>query len=93
MPAACARIAQSLGAVLVKNVVALGALQEAAQILEAGSFLTVLERSLKKKPALMPLNREAFERGVKAVREGAGSQTCWSPRVRRARNRLDPSRN
>ncbi len=68
----CAAIAQGLGAVLVKNVVALGALQEAAKLLEEDSFLTVLRRSLKKKAAMIPLNEAAFRKGVMAVREGSG---------------------
>jgi 2-oxoisovalerate ferredoxin oxidoreductase beta subunit len=55
---------------VVKNVVALGALQEATQILEEGSFLTALRTSLKDKCAMIPLNEEAFRWGVKAVREG-----------------------
>ncbi|MCE7892757.1 MAG: thiamine pyrophosphate-binding protein [Sorangiineae bacterium PRO1] len=66
----CAAVAQSLGNVMVKNVVALGALQEATKLLEEESFLTVLRRSLKSKAALIPLNEEAFRWGVKAVREG-----------------------
>lgn len=65
----CAAIAQSLGSVVVKNVVALGALQEAAKLLEEGSFLTALRLSLKKKAAMIPLNEEAFRWGVRAVRE------------------------
>jgi len=70
VPVPCAAIAQSLGSVVVKNVVALGALQEAAKLLEEGSLVTAIDRSLKKKAALIPLNEEAFRWGVKAVREG-----------------------
>jgi len=66
----CAAIAQSLGSVVVKNVVALGALQEATNLLEEESFLTALRRSLKSKCAMIPLNEEAFRWGAKAVREG-----------------------
>lgn len=65
----CAEIAQSLGSVLVKNVVALGALQEATKLLEAESFLTALRASLKDKCAMIPLNEEAFRWGLRAVRE------------------------
>ncbi|MFO0568611.1 MAG: 2-oxoacid:acceptor oxidoreductase family protein [Polyangiaceae bacterium] len=65
-----AAIAQSLGAVMVKNVVALGALMEAAQLMPEETFLTALRRSLKKKANLVPLNEEAFRWGMRAVREG-----------------------
>jgi Pyruvate/2-oxoacid:ferredoxin oxidoreductase gamma subunit len=66
----CGEIAQSLGNRLVKNVVALGALQEATQLLDEESFLTALRSSLKDKCAMIPVNEEAFRWGVKAVREG-----------------------
>ncbi|MBK7581868.1 MAG: 2-oxoacid:acceptor oxidoreductase family protein [Myxococcales bacterium] len=66
----CAAIAQSLGSVVVKNIVALGALQEACKLLEEDSFLTVLRKSLARKAALVAVNDEAFRWGVRAVREG-----------------------
>jgi Pyruvate/2-oxoacid:ferredoxin oxidoreductase gamma subunit len=65
----CGKIAQNLGTRVVKNVVALGALQEATKILEEESFLTALRVSLKHKCAMIPLNEEAFRWGVKAVKE------------------------
>ncbi|MBL8924016.1 MAG: 2-oxoacid:acceptor oxidoreductase family protein [Myxococcaceae bacterium] len=71
-PVPCATIAQRLGSVVVKNVVALGALQEAAKLLDERSFLGELGRSLKHKGDLIPLNEAAFREGVKAVRELAG---------------------
>ena len=55
---------------MVKNVVALGALQEATKLLAEESFLTALRLSLKDKCAMIPVNEEAFRWGVKAVREG-----------------------
>lgn len=69
-PVPCSALAQELGSVVVKNVVALGALQEAAKLLDEGSFIAELDRSLKHKASLIPMNEEAFRRGVKAVREG-----------------------
>ncbi len=66
----CAEIAKSLGSTLVKNVVALGALQEATQLLAEESLLTALRLSLVDKAAMIPVNEEAFRWGVKAVREG-----------------------
>ncbi len=65
----CASIAQKLGAVVVKNVVALGALQEATRLLDEKTFLGELDRSLKHKTNLIPLNEAAFREGAKAVRE------------------------
>jgi len=69
VPVPCGAIAQSLGTRVVKNVVALGALQEATGILDEHSFLTALRVSLKDKCAMIPLNEEAFRWGVKAVKE------------------------
>jgi len=69
-PVPCGEIAKGLGNSLVKNVVALGALQEATQLLAEESLLTALRSSLKDKSAMIPLNEEAFRWGVKAVRDG-----------------------
>jgi Pyruvate/2-oxoacid:ferredoxin oxidoreductase gamma subunit len=69
-PVPCGEIARSLGNSLVKNVVALGALQEATKLLDEESFLTALRSSLKDKCAMIPVNEEAFAWGIKAVREG-----------------------
>ncbi len=69
VPVPCGAIAQNLGTRVVKNVVALGALQEATKILDEDSFLTALRVSLKHKCAMIPLNEEAFRWGVKAVKE------------------------
>ncbi|MCA9671293.1 MAG: 2-oxoacid:acceptor oxidoreductase family protein [Myxococcales bacterium] len=69
-PVPCAEIASSLGARVVKNVVALGALQEALKLLADESFLTTLRLSLASKCAMIPVNEEAYRWGVKAVREG-----------------------
>jgi Pyruvate/2-oxoacid:ferredoxin oxidoreductase gamma subunit len=50
--------------------VALGAVQEATKLLDEESFLNALRSSLKNKCAMIPVNEEAFNWGVKAVREG-----------------------
>ncbi len=63
----CAAIAQELGKVMVKNVVALGALQAATGLLPTESLLDALRAALGGKPALIPLNEQAFERGRQAV--------------------------
>ena len=63
------QIAAELGQTMVKNVVALGALQEATQLLPAETFLAAIRHALRDKAALVPLNEEAFARGARAVRE------------------------
>ncbi|MBI2377201.1 MAG: 2-oxoacid:acceptor oxidoreductase family protein [Deltaproteobacteria bacterium] len=69
----CAEVAQALGSVVVKNVVALGALCAATRILPEESFAAALRANLEKKAALIPLNEEAFKRGALAVRETSAS--------------------
>ena len=66
----CSEIARSLGKLVVKNIVALGALQEATGLLHEDSLLTVIRRSLQHKCAMIPVNEEAWRRGVQAVAEG-----------------------
>ena len=65
------RIASDLGRSVVKNVVALGALQAATGILPEDSLLTAIRQALKSKCAMIPLNEEAFAWGIRAVRESA----------------------
>jgi len=62
------QIAADLGRTVVKNVVALGALQEATQIFPKETFLNAIRRALKEKCAMIPLNEEAFAWGARAVR-------------------------
>jgi Pyruvate/2-oxoacid:ferredoxin oxidoreductase gamma subunit len=67
----CARIAQDLGKLMVKNIVALGALQAATGILSEETLLAAIRQALRDKCALVPLNEAAFAWGVRAVKEGA----------------------
>ncbi len=60
-------IAQDLGKLMVKNIVALGALQAATGIFPKETFLTSVRRALKDKAAMIPLNEKAFDRGVEAA--------------------------
>ena len=60
-------IASDLGTVVVKNVVALGALQAATDLFPRETFLTAIRQALKEKCAMIPLNEEAFNWGVRAV--------------------------
>ena len=61
-------IAKDLGKIVVKNVVALGALQAATNLYPKETFLTAIRMALKEKCALIPLNEEAFAWGVRSVR-------------------------
>ena len=67
-----AQIAADLGKIVVKNVVALGALQEATRLFPRETFLTAIRQALADKCALIPLNEEAFAWGVKKAAEAAG---------------------
>ena len=62
------RIATELGRPVVKNVVALGAVQAATEIFPEETLLTAIRQALKSKCAMIPLNEEAFARGSQAVR-------------------------
>ena len=64
-------IALDLGKVVVKNIVALGALQAATGIFPKATFLAAVHQALKDKCALIPLNEEAFAWGQKAVTDQA----------------------
>jgi 2-oxoisovalerate ferredoxin oxidoreductase beta subunit len=62
-------VARDLGKVVVKNVVALGALQEATNLYPKETFLTGIRQALKEKCAMIPLNEEAFAWGAKLAKE------------------------
>jgi Pyruvate/2-oxoacid:ferredoxin oxidoreductase gamma subunit len=56
-------IAVELGKPVVKNVVALGALQAATRLFPEETFLTSIRHALRDKSSLLALNEEAFARG------------------------------
>ncbi len=70
----CAQIAKDLGKAMVKNVVALGAMQAATNLFPKESFLTTLRQALKHQCALLELNEEAFAWGRKAYEEATNSK-------------------
>jgi 2-oxoisovalerate ferredoxin oxidoreductase beta subunit len=70
VPVPCTEIAHTLGRVLVKNVVALGALQGATNLLPIEAFLAVLQAGLRGDESLRKLNEEAFRWGREAVLQG-----------------------
>ncbi len=61
------KIAQDLGKLVVKNIIALGALQAATGLFPKETFLGAIRQVLKEKASLIPLNETAFSRGVEAV--------------------------
>jgi Pyruvate/2-oxoacid:ferredoxin oxidoreductase gamma subunit len=61
-------IAYGLGQRRVKNVVALGALQAAADFLPRESLFAALEDAVHGDGALLELNRQAFDAGFEAAR-------------------------
>ena len=54
---------------IVKNIVALGALQEATRLFPPETFLAAIRQALADKCALIPLNEEAFASGPGAAAE------------------------
>lgn len=67
LPVPFSMLAANLGRPVVKNVVALGALQAATDLLPASALLDTLRHVLKDKAALMPLNEAAFAAGQQAA--------------------------
>jgi len=63
----CSAIAHELGKAMVKNVVALGALLGATRLFPEETFLTAIRQALHARPALIPLNEQALDRGLKAA--------------------------
>ena len=62
-------IAVDLGKAVVKNIVALGALQAATGIFPKETLMTAVRQMLKDKCALIPLNEQAYAWGIKAAEE------------------------
>jgi 2-oxoisovalerate ferredoxin oxidoreductase beta subunit len=60
-------IAAGLGKLVVKNIVALGALQAVTGIFPRETFLAAIHEALKDKAKLIPLNEKAFQAGVEAA--------------------------
>ncbi len=73
--------ARDLGNVLVKNVVALGALQAATGLFPEETFLTAIREALRAKEAMIPLNEAAFGRGVELVRASPGYEAPQAARA------------
>jgi 2-oxoisovalerate ferredoxin oxidoreductase beta subunit len=63
------QIAVDLGKAMVKNTVALGATVAATKIFPVERFVATMEDALQSNCALLPINREAFNRGMEAFAE------------------------
>ncbi|MGA2209755.1 MAG: 2-oxoacid:acceptor oxidoreductase family protein [Acidimicrobiales bacterium] len=74
VPVPMTSVANDLGSPLVKNVVALGALQGATRLFPTETFLTAVRGALKEKCAMIALNEAAFEAGARLAAEQIGSQ-------------------
>ncbi len=73
------QLALDLGHPMVKNVVALGALQASTRLFPRETFLLALRQTLKDKCALLPLNEAAFDAGVRWVHEHAAPEQAQAP--------------
>ncbi|MBI5770406.1 MAG: 2-oxoacid:acceptor oxidoreductase family protein [Verrucomicrobia bacterium] len=67
LPVPFTAIARELGRPVAKNMVALGALQAATGLLPPEQLLQTLRQLLKDKPAVLPINEQAFAAGLNAV--------------------------
>jgi 2-oxoisovalerate ferredoxin oxidoreductase beta subunit len=72
----CAEIAVDVGKAMVKNIVALGALQASTGLFAKESYLAAIRQALRAKCALVPANEEAFARGAAAVPEDLRVEAC-----------------
>ncbi len=62
-------IAAGLGNLVVKNIVALGALQAATEIFPKETIMAAIKQALKDKAKLIPLNEKALEAGMQAAKD------------------------
>lgn len=67
-----AEAARELGAVQVKNVLALGALQQLTQLFPAETFLALIRSTLSGKRADLTVNEQAFARGAQLAQAAQG---------------------
>ena len=62
-------MANAMGRLMIKNMIALGALAAATRLFPPETFLTAIRQALRGKPNLLALNEEAFARGLRAASE------------------------
>jgi 2-oxoisovalerate ferredoxin oxidoreductase beta subunit len=68
VPVPATAVAQELGRLVVKNIVALGAVAGAARLFPPETFLAAIRQALRDKSDLVPINEQAFARGLAAAR-------------------------
>lgn len=61
------QIAVDLGKRMVKNIVALGAMQAATQLFPVDTFLHAIHEALSDKPETISINEKAFQAGIQAL--------------------------
>jgi 2-oxoisovalerate ferredoxin oxidoreductase beta subunit len=66
-PIPITEIARNAGKLMIRNMVALGALAAATRLFPADTFLTAIRQALAQKPAFLKINEEGFALGMKAV--------------------------
>ena len=66
-------IADGLGKRMVKNMVALGALQAATKLFPKESFSAAIQDAVKARPELLKLNLDAFTSGIEACEAAMGN--------------------
>jgi 2-oxoisovalerate ferredoxin oxidoreductase beta subunit len=66
-------IANDLGKKMVKNMVALGALQAATNLFPKESFSAAIKDAVKARPELLDLNLKAFNAGIEACEKAKGN--------------------
>lgn len=71
VPIPFATAANALGATMLKNMVALGALQETTRIFPPETFLTALRAALNGRSELIRLDEMAFAEGIELARQSA----------------------
>jgi 2-oxoisovalerate ferredoxin oxidoreductase beta subunit len=68
-PVPLTEMANGMGRLMIKNMIALGALAAATRLFPPDTFLTAVRQALEKKPDLLRLNEDAFALGMRAVRQ------------------------
>jgi 2-oxoisovalerate ferredoxin oxidoreductase beta subunit len=76
-PVPLTEMANAMGRLMTKNMIALGALAAATGLFPAHTFLTAVRQALDKKPDLLRLNEDAFALGMRAV---SGTERATSAR-------------
>jgi 2-oxoisovalerate ferredoxin oxidoreductase beta subunit len=67
IPVPLTALANGMGRLMIKNMIALGALAAATALFPPETFLTAVRQALRQKPDLLRLNEEAFALGMREV--------------------------